>query len=526
MKLILFYIFVAFSGICFGQQLQWLTSQTGIVNQLPTGNRISTSKSGESHVVATFSGQAVIGANTLVAGGYTGSYFAKFNSSGTVLWTRKITSSNFATGEAISVDKKGNVFVTGKFATNATFDTTTITTGSVSTLYVAKYDQLGTRKWIMRAYGTGGAHPFTIKTDSLSNSYISGTLGGQVIFGTTTLTGTGSYFYTLKLDSLGNVIWLVNYNGNGQGYPYDLAVDKQLNIFVAGHFQGQINIGTYTLNSTVSSLDLFLLKLDINGNPLFAKKMGGAFFGDRGLGISFDGKDHLYIAGGFEGSAVFDTYTVNASPSTSGNYAGFIAKYDLNGNCRWAKKPDTLITSQFFDVHCGDPNAIYVAGEPLSSVIFKFDSLGKQKWFYKTNSSGGGSGFSLSTDQNGSVYMHSTFNGTLSSNISTLTTGSSTVFNNFVGKLDTTKIVIAGISENLSPVYSIFPNPGITHLNILPANDVDNISYLEIYSVSGAMVNRFEYRPIIDIEKLPQGLYIIRFFSTNGQSGLAKFVKE
>ena len=302
---------------------------------------------------------------------------------------------------------------------------------------------------------------------------------------------------------------------------------------MTGHFGNvgsggsqKLVVGTTTLTANLQTPDIFLAKLDISGNPIYAKKLGGNFSGDRGFGITYDGKDHLYLTGGFEGSAAFDTYTVNASQPTAGKYAAFIAKFDLNGNCKWAKRPDTLITSQTWDVHCSDRNSIYIAGEPLNSVVFKYDSLGNQKWFYKTNSSGGGSGFSLSSDQNGAVYLHSTFSGTLSTNISTLSTGSFTIFNNYVAKLDISQIVITGISESANSVYKLFPNPATNELNLIEANELNNISSIEILTLSGESVYVSEYRMPVNIENLQDGLYILRILTNDCQSKYVKFIKE
>ncbi len=537
MQKLLLVILITFCSSLYGQQFQWIKKIDGVYNQLPTGNRLATGKSGSSYVVSTFSGQSVAGSFTLTSGSTQATSVLKYDGNGNVIWAKKITGSIMVMGNAISIDKLNNVYVTGYFNNDATFETTTLTSTSPSAtkldLFVAKYDSIGVLIWAKNFSGDGGARAHSIISDSLSNSYITGVITNTVVFGTNTVIASPNQdMLLLKLDGLGNVQWAKKFGGNTQINAYDITIDNNLNIYTTGHFGvpggglgANLVIGTTTLTSNIKTPDIFLAKFDNSGNPVFANKLGGNFEGDRGYGITFDKRNHLYLTGGFEGSAIFGSYTVNATPPVATKYDCFIAKYDLNGTCKWAKKPDTLLTYQGWAVHAADPNSIYIGGEVLNTVIFKFDSTGTQKWKYKIKGGCGGCGFGISSDKNGAIYVQSSFTGTLSTNAGTLTTPTNTVTNNFVGKIDTALVTNVNLIENSYLEIKIFPNPVIASLNIMQENTLNENSLIEIINISGQCVLKTKYKDKIDVSFLPSGLYTILIKGEGSGYTYKKFIK-
>jgi len=69
-------------------------------------------------------------------------------------------------------------------------------------------------------------------------------------------------------------IWAKQAGGTIDDYGNSIAVDANGNIYVTGRFYGSSTFGTTNLTSSGGS-DIFVAKLDINGNWLWAKKAGG-----------------------------------------------------------------------------------------------------------------------------------------------------------------------------------------------------------------------------------------------------------
>ena len=130
----------------------------------------------------------------------------------------------------------------------------------------------------------------------------------------------------------GDWLWAKQAGGASNDESYNIAVDANGNSYVTGNFTGSATFGSTTLTSSGYN-DIFVAKLDSNGNWLWAKKAGGTSE-DNGLSITFDANGNSYVTGYFESSATFGTTTL-----TSNQYEDiFVAKLDSNGNWLWAKK--------------------------------------------------------------------------------------------------------------------------------------------------------------------------------------------
>src|ERR1051326_5977608 len=134
--------------------------------------------------------------------------------------------------------------------------------------------------WALGYGGSGHDKAWSSATDAAGNVYVYAFVAGSTANPTT----IGSYTFTsggmkvIKHDPNGNVIWIVSVNGPGyveQGKYMD--VDAQGNIFIVGSFYGpSINFGSFTLqNSSNYSYDIFVVKMDNNGNVLWARGGGG-----------------------------------------------------------------------------------------------------------------------------------------------------------------------------------------------------------------------------------------------------------
>ena len=118
--------------------------------------------------------------------------------------------------------------------------------------------------------------------------------------------------------------------------------DAQDNIVSTGFFSGTVDFdpGTGTFNLTeFGGGDIFVQKLDQNGNFLWAVQLGGAHF-DQGNDVICDAAGNIYITGSFQDVADFDPGTgifpLNAgAPNTN---EAFVVKLDPSGNLVWARQ--------------------------------------------------------------------------------------------------------------------------------------------------------------------------------------------
>jgi hypothetical protein len=174
------------------------------------GQGIGLDGSGNSYVTGYFNGTFTFGLGEsnqtqLTSAGVDDIFVAKLNSNGTLAWVRGVGSTDADKGSAISVDGSGSAFVTGRFSGTVTFGSgepnetqLTSTNGLPYDIFVAKYNSNGTLAWAKPGGGTSSDEGFGIAVDGLGNSYVTGSFGGTVTFGSgepnqTQLTSAGAH---------------------------------------------------------------------------------------------------------------------------------------------------------------------------------------------------------------------------------------------------------------------------------------------------------------------------------------------
>ncbi|MFA7024800.1 MAG: SBBP repeat-containing protein [Candidatus Cloacimonadaceae bacterium] len=253
------------------------------------------------------------------------------------LWAQSAGGTNHDHGYAIAVDSGGNTYVTGWFDGTVTFGNTTLNCIGNRDIFVAKLDSAGNWLWAKGAGGTDEDIGEAIAVDSEGNVYVTGRFWQTAFFGGITLSNSGwTDLFVAKLDSNGNWLWAKSAGGTGPESGEGIAVDDLSNVYLTGSFQGIATFGTIQLSSAGES-DIFAAKLDTNGNWLWAKRAGGEC-GAYGEDIAVDSAGNAYITGYFGDWGGGDISIGSTTLTSSGWYDAFVAKLDSVGNWLWAKK--------------------------------------------------------------------------------------------------------------------------------------------------------------------------------------------
>jgi len=306
------------------------------------------------------------------------------------LWTKNAGGISEDWSYNIAVDVSGNSYITGYFKGSATFGSTNLTSKGCIDIFIAKLDSSGNWLWAKKAGGTDWDGGLGIAVDASGNSYVTGYFADSAIFGSTTLTGNeGDNIFVAKLDSNGNWLWVKKAGGTGYDGGLGIEVDASGNSYVTGDFSGTVTFGSTTLTSRGNS-DIFVAKLDSSGNWLWAKKAGGKGY-DKGHGIAVDAGNNSYVTGIFEGSATFGSTTL-INKSSEYYYDIFIAKLDSSGNWLWAKNAGGTGTDWGHGISVDASGNSYVTGYFDSDATFGSTTLtsngGNDIFVAKLDSSG------------------------------------------------------------------------------------------------------------------------------------------
>lgn len=260
----------------------------------------------------------------------------KLDTDGNLVWFTTFGGTGTDTPNDIAVDPNGNVFVTGQFVDDFTFNGTTVNSNGSDDVFVVKLNPDGTPGWLSTFGSTFGDIGRGIAVDGSGNCYVTGNARGNSIIGTVNLTAPGNNYdaFLVKYNSSGVAQWAHSIGGLNSDYAYGLSADAAGNTYMAGVFLSSITIGSIELTANgTTATDAFVAKFDNTGNAQWANKIG-AEGSDGAYGITNDTEGNVYVVGDFNSNISIG----GTGLFSSGLSDGFVTKIDASGNFLWADK--------------------------------------------------------------------------------------------------------------------------------------------------------------------------------------------
>ena len=511
-----------FTVHCLAQTWQWAIA-AGSNGSSDGGQAICADTSGNSYVTGAFGAQlqtVTFGScGSLTAKGWSDIFIAKYNNIGNCVWVKQAGGTAAPQGDGgndITIDKTGNLFVTGLYTNSATFDTINLPGVTGSNLFIAKYNNNGGIVWAKGCGGEGGG----VSTDALGNIYLTGTGSGAL--GGHPLTG-GLVVAKFKTD--GNCEWAKSImNASGA----KIKTDSMGNSYIIGRFQNTANFGFDTLISLGQS-DGFVAKYDCSGNCLWAKSFGSKG-SDGGSSLGIDGLDNIYIAG-------YCTDTMSLNCDTINNTSYFITKFEASGNCVWVRQFNNAGAQSIYVDKQGNS---YLTGGFSSSTSFGSCTLtGTGIFVVKHDANGncvnvaqgnaaiyGSMSTGIASDGKGNCYITGVIskNTTFGSYTLTVPSNSAEIF---VVKLQDS---ITGVHElnGMSSSFIIYPNPSDGSYTLKVSPDLLE-SQIYIYDTMGQEIFQTglsESNTTINIPNLARGVYIVKLQTPGGNTLQQSIVKQ
>jgi hypothetical protein len=259
-----------------------------------TYGEITASDHGRS-VHQTSDGGYIIGGNTGTISTSIDAYLIKTNDQGDTLWTKRIGGNDVEFCNSVQQTTDGGYIITGQTQSFG---------AGLFDVYLIKTDVAGNVLWTKTFGGIyfNGSYSTEQTTD-----------GGFIIAGYTNSFGAGHDVYLIKTDTNGDTLWTKTFGGTGNDVGMSVQQTSDGGYIVTG----------YTENPGADSADVYLIKIDPNGDALWTKTYSGP--GDD-VGYSvLQSTDGGYIITGITnsfGAGLYDIYLI---------------KTDANGDSLWIK---------------------------------------------------------------------------------------------------------------------------------------------------------------------------------------------
>lgn len=183
----------------------------------------------------------------------------------------------------------------------------TALTGPSSLSFIVSFTQSASYNDELFEVGSCPGHPMGGLT------YVLGAIG---IGGNITV-GTGNKGFVSKYDANGGVLWVreIGTTSTSNNISINAIKVNSSGVYIIGNFDAAVTIATPTPTTLtpVGSSDIFVAKLDLAGNFVWAKQFGGAGF-DSGVDLTFGEAGNLYFTG-YE-SGMTGAYCVPATSNT------------------------------------------------------------------------------------------------------------------------------------------------------------------------------------------------------------------
>ena len=345
--------------------------------------------------------------------------FSSIAYSQTYEWARSFGGSENIFSRSISVDKEGNIYVTGEFIGTVDFDpgpdSADLTSNGLRDVFIAKYDWNGEYIWARQIGGTSNDLGIELVVDDLSNIYSIGSFEGTVDFdpgaGVFNYTSIGEDLFLCKLDQDGIFKWAKRIQVVSPDIEETSSIillhDERPLVVGISEPGEDLLIDNLNISNTYSSQCVYTATFDTDGNVIlgklgtyvahdikFEQGSDNNFYSSRELGIfltlsksssqaetgsskiltfpeemdlsgmAIDSENNVYILGEFHGSNVhFDLYSDAGVISSTGiDKDVFILKLDSSFTFLWVKMIDGNLPFVVKDITVDSRDNLYVTG--------------------------------------------------------------------------------------------------------------------------------------------------------------------
>lgn len=270
-------------------------------------------------------------------------FVAKFDSSGNVLWALSAGGNMVDVANSIAVDKDGYVYVggviNGSNAVDIHFGPNIKLKPQLQDGFIAKISPAGVWVWAHRVYGTYEECVSSVAVDRYGACYIAGSGTGNIRISSsatiTTIAAKGKKdIFLIKLDSSGLPVWMRSGGGSEDDYAAHITTDNGGNIYVASNMLTSADFSSGTTNVNIANgTQSYGALIKYTNN---GTPLWGIKTGNLAVAVTTDIKGDILLTGVYNTSSIFDT--VIFVPYASGYCDVFIAKISPAGNFKWAKR--------------------------------------------------------------------------------------------------------------------------------------------------------------------------------------------
>ncbi len=319
-------------------------------------------------------GIVTVGAYQGLLLGSTDAFLAKFDTSGTLIWSTYYGGSEGETCNAVTVDPDGHVTITGwtnspdNIASPGAYQP--VFRGQQD-IFIAQFDGNGARRWSTYYGDIGFDIGLQVVADPNGDLILSGWTSSAINIASPgapqpIYAGGTADAYLLKFTQDGARIWCTYFGGTLEEYGDALYLAPNGNIYLAGPCTSPDGLSTPGTHQPVigGNYDGFVARFDATGNQIWGSYYGGGDI-DVLYGVTGGLGGGIIIAGHSRSTTGISTPNAH-QVSNGGDWDAFIAQLDASGDRIWASYYGGSDADQAFGITTDSAGYIYTTGYSFS----------------------------------------------------------------------------------------------------------------------------------------------------------------
>lgn len=319
-------------------QLLWSVQGGESENEEVSG--LALHPSGDLVLSGAFWGSLTLGDTTLQAGSSLRALFiARFSPEGTLRRAYKIGGEGLKDLAGLHFLPDTSMVISGYFEASLELPDTLLQSqaepGSTS-LFAARLSPNGQALWVQQAgtFGNIRIQSMAVAPDGQIN--VGGNFDNEIELAGTTL-DAGFFNQDVFLAALspeGSWLWARDLGGVIDDELTAMATDAEGNVYAAGNIVGVMTLAdTLSIQSSNGNADIFLVKYLANGQPAWARALGGPDV-QAGASLAVNDDNVVVLGGSFQGPINFDG--ISADAGTDGASWGLTSAFRASdGSTRW-----------------------------------------------------------------------------------------------------------------------------------------------------------------------------------------------
>ncbi len=292
-------------------QVEWVVTEGGEDNEY--AQKVACDDEGNVYIIGKFSGSLNMNGEEYISNGSFDMFMAKYSNDGEFLWCKILGGPNSESLISLEV-KYNRIVLAGRFYDYTVIEEDTLYSYAGTDAFISKFDLNGQLLNTVTIGGESVDMVSDLAVDNYSNIYVTGDFYSDIYIGEDVYFDAGDFLgiYVAKFDASLNLVWAYQPTGDDLKPGVKLDVSSNGACTMTGNFITSVQFGNIQLNTSPADEDIYMASFYEDGTVDWAQRYYSNST-ENVVDIGVDQTGDIYIAGHYLGDINFNGLILNYS---------------------------------------------------------------------------------------------------------------------------------------------------------------------------------------------------------------------